>query len=264
MIGLLISAVLYGLLSCCSLSAKVGEDHDAPPRQTEITDDNTRELALAVNEKRPDQEKPDLALLKAIAAKNVKRVGELLEQGANPNATGESLTRGDSRTVLMIAVFGGNVKIVQDLIKHGAVVNFDEEMREKFQPILMYSDTLAMTKMLVENGAEVDARTGSKMTAMMGAASGGQTKIVQYLLEKRADPNARDEDGNTALMLVANSRYMSAENARIIQTLLAAGADASLKNKNGETALSLAQSWSGNERIINLLQKTATPIQENR
>jgi ankyrin repeat protein len=37
-------------------------------------------------------------------------------------------------------------------------------------------------------------------TALMGAAANGHTKIVQLILEKGADVNAKDKDGWTALM----------------------------------------------------------------
>jgi ankyrin repeat protein/tRNA A-37 threonylcarbamoyl transferase component Bud32 len=60
--------------------------------------------------------------------------------------------------------------------------------------------------------------------------------VVKLLLDKGADVNAKDREGRTALMWAASSG-----NVDIVKILLDAGADISAKNEDGETALMLAQ-----------------------
>ena len=47
-------------------------------------------------------------------------------------------------------------------------------------------------KLLIEKGADVDAKDWKGRTALMGAALKGHTETVKLLIEKGADVNARD------------------------------------------------------------------------
>jgi ankyrin repeat protein len=55
-------------------------------------------------------------------------------------------------------------------------------------------------QLLLEKGADVNAKSNSRWTALMYAAENGHTEIVHLLLEKGADVNAKTSIGKTALM----------------------------------------------------------------
>ena len=78
-------------------------------------------------------------------------------------------------------------------------------------------------------------------TALMKAATKGESATVEQLLAAGADPNIQSpEYGETALMLAADF----GESA-IVEQLLAAGAELNLQAKGGLTALMWAQGGSG-------------------
>ncbi|NCG57103.1 MAG: hypothetical protein GWP35_09400 [Proteobacteria bacterium] len=84
------------------------------------------------------------------------------------------------------------------------------------------SSTPEIVPLLLEKGAEVNARDTDGFTPLMWAARSSTPEIVQLLLEKGADVNARTTGGFTPLMVAAgNSKGKSAE---IKQLLIDAGA----------------------------------------
>ena len=58
---------------------------------------------------------------------------------------------------------------------------------------------LAMVKLLLEAGAQLDGASFDGRTALMMAAMFNRTEIVDYLLAQGADPHAKDANGVTAL-----------------------------------------------------------------
>lgn len=110
-----------------------------------------------------DQRNLNENLLEAVENGDIKEIKELLERGANINATNEGGT-----TVLMKATWRNNIKIV---------------------------------RLLLENGVNVNAPTRGKDTALMKAVLENESKIVQLLLKFGADVNAQNILGGTALIV---------------------------------------------------------------
>lgn len=86
---------------------------------------------------------------------------------------------------------------------------------------------------LIQKGAEINARNSSGITPLMNASSyGGKTENVIFLLSHGADIDARSDRCETALMKAAQSGHADA-----VKILLDKGADTNLKDKDCETAL---------------------------
>ncbi|MBV9307180.1 MAG: ankyrin repeat domain-containing protein, partial [Acidobacteriaceae bacterium] len=90
---------------------------------------------------------------------------------------------------------------------------------------------------LLDKGAPIDARSTNAMknTPLHAAAAGGKTDLVQVLLQRGADVNARQEGGWTALHAAAQ-----AGNRPMVETLIAGGADLQARAANNQSPLDLA------------------------
>jgi ankyrin repeat protein len=83
-------------------------------------------------------------------------------------------------------------------------------------------------RLLIDKGANIDAKNGAGAAALMGAALNGSAAAVQLLLEKGADARARTKLGETALGNAAG-----AGSAEAVKLLLDRGADVNSRNDRG-------------------------------
>jgi hypothetical protein len=97
--------------------------------------------------------------------------------------------------------------------------------------------------LLATQKVDVEAAVGMyKVRPLMFAAMRRDTAMIQLLLNAGADIQARDAFGSTVLMWAAYGA--EASDAAVVKMLLKAGADASIKNKNGDNAATWAR-WHG-------------------
>ncbi|MFZ5867999.1 MAG: ankyrin repeat domain-containing protein [Thermodesulfobacteriota bacterium] len=205
------------------------------------------------------------ALERASDAGHVKVVELLLGKGARVNGTnpyGCSLVLAASRghlgvvellvgtgpdvntqgangsTPLMVAAWNGHSEVVKYLLAKGADANVKNE--DCYTPLNGYSPvTPDVGKLLLDTGAEVDARNREGQTALMKAAWQGHSELVKLLLERRADVNAQDAHGVTPLMEASGRGYLD-----VVKLLLEKGAERNIKTRNGVTAVNWAADWS--------------------
>jgi hypothetical protein len=124
-------------------------------------------------------------LIEAVKSRDIKRVKELLERGANPNAKDKN-----GWTPLHHAASVGSLDIAMLLINKGADVNAKSE-----KDVNILSD-------IFNDIATIN--TGS--TPLHVAAYKGNLPVVELLLESGADPNVVDRGGRTPAVL-AEHRY---------------------------------------------------------
>jgi ankyrin repeat protein len=118
----------------------------------------------------------------------------------------------------------------------------------------------AIVTLLLKKGADPNARDNKGDTALHRASFTGQLDMVKALLERGADVNAKDEAGYTPLIISASPA--SGCQLPIIKLLLEHGADPFVRTKDGDTALSLALEWGSGkdcEETIRVLKTAMTP-----
>lgn len=113
-----------------------------------------------------------------------------------------------------------------------------------------YNDDPALVAFLLDRRAEVDARTRSGQTPLHLAVQLDHPAIVALLLAGTANPNAATDLGLTPLHYAA-----ILSRRELAQALLAAGADASIADKHGRTPLDWARLKGIEELVILLAQK---------
>ncbi|MCY3713539.1 MAG: ankyrin repeat domain-containing protein [Gemmatimonadetes bacterium] len=89
---------------------------------------------------------------------------------------------------------------------------------------------------LLDRGAEVDARNDALRTSLQLAAECGRAEAVKLLAAAGADLNTQDRKGRTPL-----HRATYEGHAEAAEALLAAGADTTVLNRNGKTAFEIAR-----------------------
>jgi ankyrin repeat protein len=119
--------------------------------------------------------------------------------------------------------------------------------------------TFPTTKMLIDNGADVNARSMYLQnlpavvgfTPLMTAALNGDRTTLLYLLDHDADPNLKSKQGMTALLALQLSKT---DDPEMTLALLRHGADPNAKDRFGTDALSFAVT-SGHTMSAAILRK---------
>jgi len=180
-------------------------------------------------------EKP--ALTSAIQSGDIATVERLLTEGADLEGTGEK-----GPTPLAIAAAFDRLEMVQLLLDGGADVNARNGAAVFAGAYCPNPEAL---ELMLERGADpnvsstVDRGNGastSGYTALMRATRLGRSENVRLLLEAGASVNAVDGDGRTALHHAA-----AAGEVEVPGALIGAGADANDRDKGGATPLHLAR-----------------------
>jgi ankyrin repeat protein len=138
------------------------------------------------------------------------------------------------RTALFFAVQGGLQALVEALLTRGA--NPNDTDNDGVTPI-MYSSTTGVVDALLGKGADLNARTKAGSSVLFVLADDhNAAEVIRSLLNRGAEPNRADVNGWTPLMVAAS--YGSVKN---VQALLEGGASRSARNNSGETALDIAR-----------------------
>ncbi len=143
----------------------------------------------------------DTALMDACFYSNKEVVALLLRRGAAVNKESKDIP---FNTALRRAT---NIDIVEDLIEHGADVNFMGRLGNTTLSWLSLLGNTQVIEILLDRGANVnlpDNRGG--FTPLMNAAKRGDKKLVTLFLDRGADINASTSFGATALTF-ATKRY---------------------------------------------------------
>uniref|UniRef100_UPI00403F1DA6 ankyrin repeat domain-containing protein n=1 Tax=Paenibacillus sp. FSL W8-0187 TaxID=2921710 RepID=UPI00403F1DA6 len=168
---------------------------------------------------------------------NTEQVRQLLQSGANINATDEQ-----GRTAVMAATYHNHVGTVEALIQAGADINIRDK---QLNNVFLYAGAEGMMEILrlaIEADADVTLTNRFGGTALIPASDRGHVEIVQELLTRTdIDVNHINNLNWTALLEAVILGDGSEHYQRIVKLLLEHGADAGLPDGNGVTPLQHAR-----------------------
>jgi ankyrin repeat protein len=136
-------------------------------------------------------------LFAAIEKNDIQKVRYLIPVGADVNARDPYA----SMSPLMIAAYDGSTEIAQLLIEKGAELNAKGGPDMDMTPLIyaVSQDSFDMVKLLIEKGANVNVKTRYGWTPLFFAASRGRVDIAKLLIEKGANVNVKLPTGETVL-----------------------------------------------------------------
>jgi ankyrin repeat protein len=142
---------------------------------------------------------PDAAhdIFDASAAGNTAQVRKVLEE--NPDQA-RAYTPDGFTALHFVAFFGGDPESAMLLLDHGAEVNAVARNPMCVTPLhsAAAGRHIAVVRVLIARGADVNVTQEGGFTALHAAAQNGDTVLADALLAHGADPHRATDDGRTA------------------------------------------------------------------
>jgi ankyrin repeat protein len=185
------------------------------------------------------------ALRRAVMGNHTTTVAALLKAGADPNL------RAYNKETVLRAAASPNVdpRITKLLIAHGADVHAAATHGRRALHVAAYRGNIAVAKLLLAAGADIDAANNDHGGPLACALVHRQSKMVDFLLKRGADPLKQPE----ALGLAAWEGML-----QTVRKLLAAGFDPNSPAWQGRTPLHHARNRKHRMVVAALLAAGAT------
>lgn len=167
------------------------------------------------------------------------------------------MDHGAKSTTLAVAAFVGDMEAVKSFIAEGALLN-ENYARNRMYPLTAAArgGQSAVLELLIDKGVDVNEKDSYGRTALMAAASAGQTEAVRTLLDRGAKIDAMDSAGNAALHHAVWLRG-HVDTAR---ALLERGADVNARPHPGGRTILMEAAESGNLELVKLLVEKGADV----
>lgn len=189
----------------------------------------------------------------------------LLEAGADPNVRKQD----DKNTALLLAINGlpmnntpvipneRRLEMVEILLDAGADPTLENEREETAISLAFNNGQAEVMKVLMEEGVTFDLReAGFAKSRLHEAAENGHQEVVQFLIQKDANINAKSSTGATPLIFAAMNGH-----SETVDVLIEAGAKVNEEadHVEGNSALQAAAMKGHTDIVRNLLANGANP-----
>ena len=173
----------------------------------------------------------------------LERLKEAVEKGGDVN-----FLRTD-QTALFIASARRHPECVAYLIENGADIEAKTRMRWKAIHEASAKNFTEIAQLLIENGAQLDSSDFRGLTPLLAGINAGSEECVKLLLESGASVDISDYDKNSPLHAAVKSESMP-----ILAAVLAKGGDLDAQNSAGQTPAEFAAE-TGWAQAVQLLEQ---------
>jgi TPR repeat protein len=142
-------------------------------------------------------------LFDAVRAGDAEKIKTLLQ--ADPKLA--EVRTEDGSTALHLAALEGQAAVARLLLTNGAQVNARGLREETPLHMAMYDGHREVVEVLLASGADVNARNKAGETPLHLAAGKGYLGLVELLLSQNADTGARDNSGRTPKMAATEREH---------------------------------------------------------
>lgn len=139
---------------------------------------------------------------------------------------------------LIRAAKEGDVEMMRYLLKRGAPIDGRDEAGSTALIWAVWTNQVESVRFLIGQKADLNVENNRDygQTALRAAAEMGRTEIARLLIDAGADINARRWSGESALLLAARGNH-----TEIVRMLVAKNANRSFQDGSGATALAYAR-----------------------
>jgi ankyrin repeat protein len=179
----------------------------------------------------------------------------LIDKGSDlraVNTDGETALHMACQTGLCQETTAERQKIVEHLIRKGALINAQDNSGKTPLHYAASNDALLLVKCLVYNNADINVQNKNGQTPLHLAQ---EADVVDFLLDNRASADVQDGCGSTPLH-VAASNVKNEDSLLLVKCLVRYKANVNDQNLKGETPLHLAHK----PDVINFLLKNGATI----
>nr|WP_294894022.1 ankyrin repeat domain-containing protein [uncultured Pedobacter sp.] len=182
-----------------------------PALVNEITSHAVSPLMLSCFFHKPEATAVILEFVKDISLFEAASVGKFDEVAHQIYQKPEDIDKfsEDGFTALGLACYFGKEEVARYLVLKGADVNLPSKNGFNVFPLhsAVAGNFVSVSKMLIENGAEVNIVQQSGLTPLHSAAQNGNIELIILLLEKGANVDTRMEGGKLAADLAKEKGY---------------------------------------------------------
>lgn len=156
----------------------------------------------------------------------------------------------NGHTPLSWAVFYGQAKTVQFLLKSGANISSSDKNGATLLHWAARCGHLEIMKLLLKNRIDIDVKASDGSSPLHWSAQSNKEQIAQFLLDNQATIDSIDNKGHTPLYIAAQNG-----NEKVADLLIRKGANVDAQTTEHRLSPMLIASYKGYKEVVELLAK---------